>query len=140
MCLFGEEQLNLKTKRPRAALVRPYHVVECLNVGIHCLPPDVQDLAAAATQRYRPLIPGGSFPICCDDGRAGKIPAMREVVVDKRLHQELVNAFSIDLTPNRSHVGDQNTDQPRALNGKDCGGKSRAVLAGAQAAITCGGK
>src|SRR3984885_5651917 len=66
-----EEQLNLKAKGPRAALVRPDDIIESLNVGIHCLAADVQNLAAATTHRYRPLIPRGRFPIRCHDGRAG---------------------------------------------------------------------
>jgi hypothetical protein len=54
--------------------------------------------------------------------------------VHKGLHQEPVNTLSIISTTDRCHVGDQNTDQPWALNGKECGRESCAVLAGTQAA------
>src|ERR1700722_2807041 len=107
--LLREKQLNLKAKRPSAALVRSDYIIERLNVGIHCLAANVQNLAATATYRYRPLIPRGSSPIRCDDGRAGKIPAARKVVVHKRLHQELVNVLSAVLTSDGSNIGDQNT-------------------------------
>jgi len=86
--------------------MRRNDIVERLNVGIHRLATEVHNLAASATQRYSPLIPRGRFPIRGDDGRAGQIPAVREIVVDKWLRQELVHPFSIFLTPNRGHVGD----------------------------------
>jgi hypothetical protein len=81
--LLREEQLDLKAKGPGAALVRCNDIVEGLNVGIHRLATEVHNLAASTTHRYSPLIPRGRFPIRCDDGRAGKIPAVRHVVIQK---------------------------------------------------------
>ena len=135
--LLREEQLNLKAQGPRAPLVSLHDIVERLNVGIHCLPANVEDPPAAATYRYGPFITRGSFPVRGDDGGAGQVPAVRDVVVHKRLHQELVNVFSIFLTANRRYIGHENTYQPWALNGQKRGRESRAVLAGAQAAIGC---
>jgi hypothetical protein len=104
--LLRKEQLNLKAQGPRTALVGSHDIVERSNVGVHCLAANVQDLAASPAHGHRPLIPRSRFPIRCHDGRTGKVPAIRKVVVHKWLHLELVNALSIVLTPNRRHVGD----------------------------------
>ena len=132
--LLREELLNLEAKGPRAAFVRLDDIVEGLNVGIHRLAANVQDLAASPTYRHRPLISRGRFPIRGHHRGACKIPAVRKIGVHKGLHQEPVNTLSIISTASRCLVGEQNTDQPWALNGKECGRESCAVLAGTQAA------
>src|SRR5215472_8164335 len=104
---FWKKELQLGTNRPSRATDWRLHVVVSLQVKIHRLLADLENLAKASTDGKSPLV-RRRFPVRGDDRRAHQVPAVFHIVVDKGLYQQLAHIWLVRGTgygPQLVHQG-----------------------------------
>ena len=90
-----EEQLDLKANGSARSAAWRLQVIECLKAGVERLPAHLEYLADAAAEREIPPISEARVPVRGDDRRTCQIPAVRQVVVDEWLQQQLAHTRTI---------------------------------------------
>ena len=68
-------------------------VVIGLDVSVDWLSTNLEDTTKATADWHRPTVSLGSLPIGGQDRRSHQKPATRQIVVEERLQQELVDRF-----------------------------------------------
>jgi hypothetical protein len=76
-------------------------VVEALELGLHRLAADFEDLAEAAAERHGPGVVTVRLPVRRDDRRGHQIPAVRHVVVDERPDQQVAHVLAVAVAGER---------------------------------------
>jgi hypothetical protein len=111
--LFREKKLHLEAQLPVGATpLRCHHVVKSLELKIdRQLATQLDNFAEPCANRQCPTVVAGGQPVCRDDRRTGHVPAIGEVVVNKRLDEQCVDVV---FAPSRIRplVVRQRSDHP----------------------------
>jgi hypothetical protein len=110
---LGKHELHLGANLPVRPVVRRDHVVIGGELRIHWQFAEVEDLADAAAERYRPPLAALGFPVGGDDRRAGNVESTVEVVIDEGLDQPVVVGAAGAAVRKRPDVVDQGAIDPR---------------------------
>src|SRR5215813_2894358 len=133
---LGKEELELKTQLPIRPEPRSLCVEERLQLGIHRQPNLAHSpyLPPTAAHRDGPVITAAGREVGRHDRRAGEIPAVRQVVVEKRLDQQLVEIL---IAPTRKGplLVDERADYPGTIHEQTHGRGSHAPFATAEEII-----
>jgi len=95
---FREQELQLQPQAPIRTIIGCFHIVESLNLGVHRLVADLEDLTETAAEWHRPLVAAVRLPVGGNNRGRGEIPAVSHVVVDEILEEELVHVCTVIIS------------------------------------------
>src|SRR5215469_1239611 len=107
------ESAQLGTNGPSRATDWRLHIVEGLQVKIHRLLADLENLAKASADGKSPFV-RWRFPVRGNDRRARQIPTVFHVVVDEGLYQQLAHICLVRRAGHRPQLVRQGPDQKRS--------------------------
>jgi len=114
------------------ATVRFLDVVVGFDPGVNGLIADGKKFAYTAAQWHSPLVARRCVPVDGGDGIGDQVPPARQVVVDKRFDQHLVDLGAVVIAGKRPELAEQKpVGSPPGLNQHDTGG-ARTPLAGTE--------
>ena len=132
-----EQELQRKPNGPlRTEIVGLLDVVIALKRGIYRLLANSKNFPKPTTDRNGPGVVVVGFPVGGNERRGGQIPAVVEVVVNKRLPGEQID---VRIPGERSDIAKQRANDPSVLQRQENRGWPGTPLAGAQAIVRgCG--
>src|SRR5580704_16424372 len=135
--LFGKQECDLQAHAPRRSQRRVNSVSVELKSDVDRLRSQPHDAADAAAQRHNPSAAVRGLPVGRDSWLPGEVIALRQVVIDEILQEELIHVWQAGMTGYRPDVIYKKTECPFARLYQDDRSRPNAEFSLTQDARPC---